>query len=284
MSAYTIIMTQGKFMHRDTLNFPFDERGMQFGDGVYEVIRIYQGEYYLLTEHINRLYRSLAAIDINISQSKVDLTHLLNDLLIKNNIINDAHVYLQVTRGSAERNHVYPEGTQPNIFAYIKDTPRPIDKLTYGVTAITYPDERWINCYIKSLNLLPNIIAKQNAKEHGAYEAILHKDDNVTECSSSNVFLIKDNMIYTHPANESILHGCVRSMVKEFSINLNIPFHETTFTLTDIKNADEMFLTSSINEILPIIKVDKDLINSGKPGDLTKKLQISYQTDAKIHN
>lgn len=284
MSAYTIIMTQGKFMHRDTLNFPFDERGMQFGDGVYEVIRIYQGEYYLLTEHINRLYRSLAAIDINISQSKVDLTHLLNDLLIKNNIINDAHVYLQVTRGSAERNHVYPEGTQPNIFAYIKDTPRPIDKLTYGVTAITYPDERWKNCYIKSLNLLPNIIAKQNAKEHGAYEAILHKDDNVTECSSSNVFLIKDNMIYTHPANESILHGCVRSMVKEFSINLNIPFHETTFTLTDIKNADEMFLTSSINEILPIIKVDKDLINSGKPGDLTKKLQISYQTDAKIHN
>lgn len=283
MSVHTIIMTQGNFLHRDSLNFPFEERGLQFGDGVYEVIRIYQGEYYLLTDHVNRLYRSLAVIDLSINQSKKELIALLNELLIKNKITNDAHVYLQVTRGSVARNPVYPEVNLPNIFAYVKDTPRPINQLNNGVTAITYPDERWNNCYIKSLNLLPNILAKQKAKEHDAYEAILHKDGDVTDCSFSNIFLIKDNMIFTHPANESILHGCIRNKVKNFSKNLEIPFHETIFTLTDIKSADELFLTSSINEILPIIEVDNNLISTGKPGELTKKLQIAYQIDAKIY-
>lgn len=282
MSVHTIIMAQGKFMHRDSLTFPFEERGLQFGDGVYEVIRIYQGSYYLLTEHINRLYQSLEAIDITIPQSKTELINQLDELLIKNNIVNDSHVYLQVTRGSAERNHVYPENIQPNIFAYVKNTSRPIDKLASGVATITYPDERWKNCYIKSLNLLPNILAKQNAKEHGAHEAILHKDGLVTECSSSNVFLVKNNVIYTHPVDNSILRGCVRIIVERFAKNLNVSFDETAFTLDDIKDADEMFLTSSMNEILPIIKVDKDLISSGKPGELTKQLQLAYQTDAKI--
>lgn len=283
MSVHTIIMTQGNFLHRDSLNFPFEERGLQFGDGVYEVIRIYQGEYYLLTDHVNRFYCSLAAIDLSINQSKKELTALLNELLRKNKITSDAHVYLQVTRGSVARNPAYPEVNLPNIFAYVKGTPRPINQLNNGVTAITYPDERWNKSYIKSLNLLPNIIAKQKAKEHGAYEAILHKSGDVTDCSFSNVFLIKDNMIFTHPANESILHGCVRNRVKYFSKNLEIPFHEKTFTLTDIKSADELFLTSSINEILPIIQVDNNLISTGQPGELTKKLQIAYQIDAKIY-
>lgn len=282
MSAHTIIMTQGKFMHRDSLTFPFEERGLQFGDGVYEVIRIYKGKYYLLEEHIDRLYKSLAATQINISLSKADLSYLLDELLLKNNIINDAHVYLQVTRGSAERVHLYPEDTKPNIYGYVKNTPRPLKNLTNGVAAITYPDERWKNCYIKSLNLLPNILAKQNAFEQGAHEAILHKDNLVTECSTSNVFLVKNNAIYTHPANNSILHGCVRSAVKRFAANLDIPFNETTFKLDDINNADEIFLTNSMDEIMPIVKVDNNIINTGHPGSITKQLQIAYQMDAKI--
>lgn len=282
MSIYTIIMGHGKFMHRDSLTFPFEERGLQFGDGVYEVIRIYQGNYYLLTEHINRLYNSLDAIDINLPQSKVELMYLLDELIIKNNVVSDAHVYLQVTRGSAERSHFYPSGTEPNIFAYIKDTPRPINHLTNGVSVITYPDERWKNCYIKSLNLLPNILAKQNAKEHGAHEAILHKDNIITECSSSNVYLVRDNEIFTHPTNQSILHGCVRIAVERFAKVLNVPFNEIAFTLDDIKTADEIFLTNSMDEVLPITKVDQQVINDGNPGELTKKLQKLYMRDAKI--
>lgn len=283
MLIHTIIMGQGKFMHRDSLTYPFEERGLQFGDGVYEFIRIYQGNYYLLTEHIDRLYRSLEAIDISITQSKAELVYLLEELIIKNNVINDAHVYLQVTRGSAARNHSYPNDTEPNIYAYVKDTPRPIDKLTSGVSVITYPDERWKNCYIKSLNLLPNILAKQNAHEHGAHEAILHDDHLITECSSSNVYLIKDNVIFTHPADHSILHGCVRMAVERFAKDLNITFNETAFTIDDMKTADEMFLTSSMDEVLPIIKVDEHIINTGKPGDLTNKLQDLYEIDARIN-
>lgn len=282
MSVYTIIMGQGRFMHHDSLTYPFEERSLQFGDGVYEIIRIYQGNYYLLTEHINRLYNSLEAIDITISQSKAELIYLLDELIIKNNIINDAHVYLQITRGSASRNLAYPEDIEPNIFAYVKDTPRPIDRLTKGVPVITYPDERWRNCFIKSLNLLPNILAKQNAIEHQTFEAILHKDEVVTQCSSANIFLIKNRVIYTHPANHAILNGCIRTLVKKLAKNLNITFNESAFTLTDIKSADEMFLTNSIEEIMPVIKVDHQPINSGKPGHLTKQLQAAYIKDAKI--
>lgn len=282
MSDHTIIMAQGKFMHRDSLTFPFEERGLQFGDGVYEVIRIYKGKYYLLKEHINRLYKSLDATQITISQSKADLYYLLDELLVKNNIMNDAHVYLQVTRGSTSRTLHYSQNIEPNIYAYVKNTPRPLKKLTYGVAAITYPDERWKNTYIKSLNLLPNILAKQTAFSQDAHEAILHKDGYITQCSTSNVFLVKNNVIYTHPANNSIVHGCIRSLIKKFATNLNITFNEIKFKLEDIKKADEMFLTNSVDEILPIIKVDDQLINTGQPGKITKQLQIAYQMDAKI--
>ncbi len=282
MSVHTIIMGQGRFMHRDSLTYPFEERSLQFGDGVYEIIRIYQGNYFLLTEHINRLYNSLEAIDITISQSKAELIYLLDELIIKNNIVSDAHVYLQITRGSAERNLAYPEDVEPNIFAYVKDTPRPINELAKGVSVITYPDERWRNCFIKSINLLPNILAKQNAIEHQTFEAILHKDEVVTQCSSANVYLIKNHVIYTHPANHAILNGCTRSVVKKIAEKQGITFNETAFTLTDITSADEMFLTNSINEIMPIIKVDHQTINSGKPGQLTKQLQAAYIKEAKI--
>lgn len=282
MSVYTIIMAQGKFLHRDNLTYPFEERGLQFGDGVYEVIRIYKGKYYLFNEHVDRLYRSLDAIDIKLVQPKETLVKLLNELLTQNNMVNDGFVYLQVTRGSAERIHVYPENVEPNIYAYIKDTPRGVEQLKTGVSTITQPDDRWKHCYIKSLNLLPNIMAKQKAKEAGAYEAILHKDGVVTECGSSNIFLVKNGEIFTHPTDGSILHGCVRMAVERFANDLKIPFNEVAFTTDEIKTADELFLTSSINEILPIIEVDSQIINNGQRGEITLSLQNAYINDAEI--
>lgn len=282
MSIHTIIMSQGKFMHRDSLKYPFEERGLQFGDGVYEVIQIYNGNFYLFDEHLTRLYNSLKAIEINLSITKEDLADLLHKLLEKNKMQETGHVYLQVTRGSAPRVHTFPEDTEPNIYAYVKTTERKEAILTRGVETITYPDERWKHCYIKSLNLLPNIIAKQKAKEAGAYEAILHKDGLVTECGSSNVYLVKKGEIYTYPANGDILHGCVRIAVERFSKELNLPFIEEAFTVNDFATADEVFLTSSTNEVLPIIKVDETIISDGKPGPITQKLQAAYRKDAKL--
>src|SRR5690625_4384976 len=194
----------------------------------------------------------------------------------------DGLIYLQVTRGSVARNHVFPKNVEPNILAYVEDKSRPFDNLRNGVHTITLPDERWQNCYIKSLNLLPNVLAKQTAAEKGCYEAILHLDGVVTECGSSNVFLVKDGKIYTHPATDRILKGCVRMAVERFAKELNIPFIEEPFTLDDIVDADEMFLTSSMSEIMPVLKVDDVIIQDGKPGPITKKLQTLYMQDAKI--
>jgi len=279
---YPIIMSQGKFVHKDSLTFPFEERGAQFGDGVYEVIRIYHKRPYLLDEHIERLFRSLHAIYIEIPYTKEEMISLLKELVRKNDITEDSYIYLQVTRGSAPRVHTFPEHITPNIYAYVNDFARETDLIEYGVETITLQDERWENCYIKTLNLLPNILARQKAKEQGCYEAILHRDGVVTECGSSNIFLIKDEKIYTHPATNRILKGCVRIAVERFAKQLNIPFIEEPFTLDDIVDADEMFLTSSMSEIMPVLKVDDVIIQDGKPGPITKKLQTLYMQDAKI--
>lgn len=282
MSVYPIVLTQGTFKHRDSLNFPFEERGLQFGDGVYEVIRVYQGNYYLFNEHINRLYRSLEEVKIEIPYSKEDFSELLLELLKKNDMDIDGKVYLQVTRGSAPRDHHFPVNVDANIYAYAEPASRNIEMMKNGVNAITLPDIRWSYCHIKSLNLLPNVMAKQEAKVNGSFEAIQHKDGVVTECSSSNVYLVKDEKIYTHPKTNGILHGCVRIAVERFAADLDIPFIEEAFRIEDIQDADEMFLTSSTTEITPIVKVNQNALQDGKPGSITRKLQAAYAADANI--
>lgn len=282
MSLYPIILSQSTFKHKDSLKYPFEERGLQFGDGIYEVIRIYHGNYYLFQEHVDRLYRSAEAIKLNIPFEKEELSRLLLELIKRNKMTNDGKLYLQVTRGSAPRDHVFPKGVTANLYAYIEDLPRNLEALENGVKTISIRDSRWENCYIKSLNLLPNVLAKQEASEQGCYEAVLHKDGVVTECSSSNIYLVKDGKIYTHPATKNILHGCVRMAVEKFAKDLNIPFIEESFTLDDIPSADEMFLSSSTSEITPVIQVDDIVIADGKPGEITEKLQEAYVKDAKI--
>jgi len=282
MSVYNIVMSQDKFIQRDQLTYPFEERGLQFGDGVYEVIRIYDGVFYLLDEHMNRLYRSLKEVKIDFMTNKSDLENRLHELLTQNDMHTDGQVYLQITRGSANRTHTFPVETPPNIYAYLLEAPRPTTILNTGVPVITQPDQRWKRRDIKSLNLLPNVLAKQAAADVGAHEAILYEDGFVTECSSSNIYLVKDDEIHTHPANHSILNGCVRLAIKRFSEAAQIPFIEEAFALEAIETADELFLSSSTNEIMPIIKVDHLQIADGKPGPVTRRLQKAYIEDAKI--
>ncbi|MFD1361330.1 D-amino-acid transaminase [Lentibacillus salinarum] len=282
MSVYPIILSQTSFISRDDLTYPFEERGLQFGDGVYEVIRIYQGSYYLLTEHIDRLFRSADAIKIELPFSNQEITSLLQELLSKNAITEDGIVYLQATRGSAPRNHAFPDDTPANVYAYIREMPRKLQQLTNGVAAITHRDTRWENCYIKSLNLLPNVLAKQEAQENGCYEAILQKDGLVTECSSSNIYLVKDGHIYTHPATNHILHGCVRMRVEQFAADLEIPFMEEAFSVDAIADADELFLSSSTSEVMPVVEIDGEPVADGKPGKITRQIQEVYETDANL--
>ncbi|ASN06655.1 D-amino-acid transaminase [Virgibacillus necropolis] len=282
MSVYPIMLSQTKFTHRDNLNYPFEERALQFGDGVYEVVRIYNGTYYLINEHIDRLFRSAEAVKIKLPFTKEELSNLLNNLLLKNSVSNDAKLYLQVSRGSAPRNHIFPNNIEANVYGYIEDQARNVAGLQDGVKTITERDIRWEYCFVKSLNLLPNVLAKQTANEQGAYDAILHKDGIVTECSSANVYMIKDGTVYTYPTTKRILHGCVRMRIEKFVQDLTIPLNEDGFSVEDIALADEMFLTSSTSEVLPIVTVDDTQIGNGQPGPITRKLQNAYEEDANI--
>lgn len=282
MSVYPIILVQNDFKDHEKVTYPFEERGLQFGDGIYEVIRIYNGNYYLLEEHVDRLFRSANAIRLALQFTKKELTSLLFELLTRNKMKTDGKVYLQATRGSATRDHSFPVDTAPNMYAYIQNLPRNVDHLEHGVSTITRPDIRWENCYIKSLNLLPNVLAKQEAKENNCFEAILHKDGLITEGSSSNIYMVKDGSIYTHPATNRILHGCVRMRVEKFARDLNIPFIEEGFSAENAMLADELFLTSSTTEITPIVYMDQVPIANGKPGPITKRLQKAYEKDAHL--
>ncbi|MBM7571638.1 D-amino-acid transaminase [Aquibacillus albus] len=279
MAVYQQVLTQNGFIDKNDLYYPFEERGLQFGDGIYEVIRIYHGKYYLLNEHVERLYRSAESLKLKLPFQKSEMYVYLDELLEINQISSDAKVYLQATRGSAPRDHVFPDA-DANLYAYAQDLARPLDKLENGVATITRPDIRWQNCYIKSLNLLPNVMMKQEAKEHGCFETILHRDNVVTECSSSNAYIVKDGTIYTHPETNNILHGCVRLRVKKLVKDLNIPFKEEAFTLSQLHDADEVFLSSSTAEVMPITKVDDTVIQDGTPGKITKAIQQAYEKDA----
>ncbi len=189
-----------KIVNEDEVIINKEDRGYQFGDGVYEVIKVYNGEMFTTDEHIDRLYLSAEKIRITIPYTKDKLHKLLHELVEINNL-GTGHIYFQITRGTAPRVHNFPVGNiQPVITAYTKENERPFENFEKGVKATFVEDIRWLRCDIKSLNLLGAVLAKQEATEKGCYEAILHRGDVVTEGSSTNVFGIKDGVLYTHPS------------------------------------------------------------------------------------
>lgn len=267
----------GQFVPVDQLVIPIDERGHQFGDGIYEVIRVYQGKPFMLKEHMERLKNSADAIRLKLRYCFDQLEEYILQGIEKSGL-KEAQVYVQVTRGMAPRHHLFP-----NVPSSVTMTVRPVTLLpehfrAEGAEAMTLPDERWANCYIKTLNLLPNILAKQQAYEQGCYEAILYRDGYVTEGTSSNVFMVKNGSVYTTPLTKQILPGITRMAVLELASSLAIPAEERHVSVEELKEADEVFVTSSIAEIVPIVKVDEAQIGTGRPGELTKRLYQEFQT------
>lgn len=255
----------------------FNDRGYQFGDGIYEVIKVYNGNLFTPTEHIDRLYRSADEIRLVIPYTKDVLHKMLYDLVEENELMT-GHVYLQITRGVSPRNHAFPvELTEPVLIAYTQTGERPVDNHRKGVRAIFVEDIRWLRCDIKSLNLLGNVLAKQKAHEASCYEAIQHRGEIVTEGSSSNIYGIKNGVLYTHPTNQYILNGITRQVVMKCCEELGIQVVEEPFTKEELLQMDEVFLSSTTSEITPIIKIDDSMIDKGKPGDFTRKIQQAFE-------
>lgn len=255
----------------------YSDRGYNFGDGIYEYIRIYESKVFTSKEHYERLFRSAKEIGLNLDAYSVEgLTEVTKELAAKNNVVNGG-VYIQVTRGVAPRNHPFPDAsTKPVFSAFSKSYDRPYDELENGVKTITVEDIRWLRCDIKSLNLLGNVLAKEKATQNDAAEAIMHRGETVTEGSSSNVYAIKGGKIYTHPANNLILNGITRRVIKELADDLNIPFIEESFTLDFLNDADEVIISSTSIEVMPVVQVNDQKIGDGKVGQITKQLQNAF--------
>lgn len=267
----------GKIIERSEAKVDVEDRGYQFGDGVYEVIRVYNGKMFTVTEHLSRFVKSLGSIGITLPYTMEQLTKLLEELIAKNNL-QLGTIYMQITRGVAPRNHAFPsEKVSPSLVAYTKEAARPLDSLKMGVKTIVTEDIRWLRCDIKSLNLLGNLLAKQKAAEVGCFEAIQHRSQDVTEGSSSNIFMVKNGMIFTHQSDNLILKGITKDVILQVCKRNSIPVEERTFTLDEFMDADEVFLSSTTAEVMPIIEVDGKKVGEGLPGPVTKRLQELFE-------
>ena len=255
-----------------------EDRGYQFGDGVYEVVKVYNGQLFTLEEHVNRFYASAEKIHITIPYTKDKLYTLLHQL-VEANEINTGHIYFQITRGACPRNHIFPgDDVAPVLTGNAKENPRPVENFENGVKATFVEDIRWLRCDIKSLNLLGAVLAKQEAHEKDCYEAILHRGETVTEGSSSNIYGVKDGVLYTHPADNLILNGITRQVIFKCAEEIGMPVKEQAFTKEQLLAMDEIIVSSTTSEVTPVIDVDGQAIGSGKPGEWTRKLQAQFDT------
>jgi D-alanine transaminase len=272
-------MVNGEIIDINTNVVPMEDRGHQFGDGVYEVTRVYNGKCFALKQHIDRMYRSLRELRIPAIYTFQEIAEF-HERLIQESGVMEGGVYLQITRGIAPRAHNFPENTVPHLTMSI----RPIGTSTAlaavrenGAKVMMIPDERWLRCDIKSLNLLGNILGKQKAKEAGCFEAVMLRDGYVTEGTSSNFLIVRDGVLWSHPVNNLILKGVTRTLVVEkIAPELGIPVIEKAFDAEFAKGAAEAFLSGTTTEIAPVISIDGASVGTGQVGPITRKIQQAY--------
>ncbi len=265
-----------KFVNFKSAKIHIEDRGLQFADSVYEVIAVLDNNLIDLDFHLKRLKYSLRELEIKFTINKKNLTNIFLNLIKKNKTKNGI-IYLQITRGIQFREHKYKQNLIPTLIVYTRNKSFNLPgKKFVGVKTITYQDLRWKRRDIKTVNLLPNIIAANMAKKKNAYEAILIQNGKVTEGTSSNIWIIKRNNLITHPANSDILKGVTRTSLLKIIKKTSLKLIEKQFTHKQLINADEVFLTSSGSFITPILKIDNKKINNGKIGNITLKLAEMY--------
>ncbi|MEI4769225.1 D-amino-acid transaminase [Psychrobacillus sp. FJAT-51614] len=271
------ILWNDQIVSEEEVKIGYEDRGYQFGDGIYEVIKIYNGDVFTATEHIDRLYASADKIQLVIPYTK-DVLHKMLHELIETNEVQNGHIYLQVTRGISPRQHNFPTTAVDSVLtAYIKETSRPLAQLENGVKACFVEDIRWLRCDIKSLNLLGNVLAKQEAISKDCYEAIQHRGEVITEGSSSNIYGIKDGVLYTHPVSNLILNGITRKVILDCCEEIGLPVVEEAFTKAQALEMDEIIMSSTNAEVMPIVSVDEKPIGNGIRGEWTQKIQQAFE-------
>jgi D-alanine transaminase len=272
-----VAFINGRFVPWREAVVPIDDRGFQFGDGVYEVIRTYRGKPFELEAHLRRLDRSAGALLLPSPYRHSEWRAWIEEGIAQAGY-PDAKVYIQVTRGVAPRDHAFPAEVHPTTVMTIRELqPLPDETRRRGVTAKTIEDLRWGRCDIKSVNLLPNVLARQDAKRSGVFEAILIRDDLVTEGSVSNVMAVRKGVLVTAPEGPRILSGVTRHVALELARKEGLPTEERYLSRSDLYDSDEVLLTGTTVEVLPVVQIDGRQIGSGRPGSVTTRLVARWK-------
>jgi D-alanine transaminase len=271
-----LVYLNGSYVPSEEARLSAFDRGFVFGDGVYEVWRAVNARLFEAERHQERLERGLRELRIaRPDGADAEGLRTVADRLLRENGLFDRHAtfYVEITRGAAPRTHQFPpEGTPPTVFAYAAPLRSLDQERRTGARAITQPDVRWLRCNIKTVQLLPNVLAKQAAFEAGAFEAIFVRDGIAMEGTHSNLFAVLNGELRTHPANHLILPGVTRDLVLELARELEIPCREQPVTEAELRWVEEVFFTGTTTDVLPVVKVDDFVIGDGKPGPIAGAL------------
>ncbi len=248
------------------------DRGFLFGDGIYEVIPVYQRHIFHLERHMTRLEKNLAAIRLSVPFNRQQLKEIIETLLTGK---DQESIYLQITRGIAKRDHQFPTDTKPTLFVMSNPVKQ---QLKHGIACITLDDDRWQHCDIKTIALLPNVLLRQLAHDQHSDEAILIRDGYVTEGAASNVFIVADGQIITAPQGPFILPGVTRDVIIEIAQNAGLDIVQRMFREQQLIDASEIWITSSTKEIVPVISLNKQPVSQGKPGVIWNKINALFQS------
>ncbi|HEU4994806.1 MAG TPA: aminotransferase class IV [Gemmatimonadaceae bacterium] len=274
------VYLNGQFLPADQAKLSVLDRGFIFGDGVYEVWRVVEGKLFEHGRHDRRLRRGLKALELDVPAREIDgLQGVAERLLRENDLLHgEGTFYLEITRGAAPRTHAYPPaGTRPTVFAMVSRFEVPHALRSTGAKAITQTDVRWLRCDIKTVQLLPNVMAKQQAQLAGALEAILVRDGVVTEGTHTSVLGVKNGVLRTHPLAPIILPSVTRELVLEIAREQGVPVREEPFTLRELFELDELFVSGTTTDVTPVVDVDGTRIGSGKPGPVSLALYTGLQ-------
>jgi D-alanine transaminase len=273
-----VLFLNGRFMPLSKGCIKVEDRGFQFADGVYDVLRVYNGRMFRAKEHLARLEEGAREIGIETSSWRNKMERILKKLIQRSGA-KELALYIQITRGAAPRTHGIPKAIRPTVLAYTMpvnpDWPR---QRREGVCAVSMLDDRWGRCNLKTIALLANVLAREEARRRGAEEPIfVSARGTVYEGGSSNVYCIHERQLSTPPVGPKVLPGVTRQVVLEIAREIGLRVSESPRNLKFFKSADEAFLTSSTREIIPIVRIDERAVGSGKPGSWTRKLQKQFQ-------